>query len=62
MKVLAEIGIRYRKPYQARHTFINHCLEEGISVKQVAKWVGNSPEVIMKQYAGTIAKFQVPLI
>ena len=62
MKVLAEIGIRYRKPYQARHTFITHCLEEGISVQQVAKWVGNSPEIIMKHYAGTIAKFQVPLI
>lgn len=62
LAVLTELGIRYRKPYQARHTFITHCLEEGISVPQVAKWVGNSPEVIMKHYAGTLAKFQVPEI
>jgi integrase len=60
--VLEELGIRYRKPYQARHTFITHCLEEGISVSQVAKWVGNSPEIIMKHYAGTLARFQVPEI
>lgn len=60
--VLAEIGVRYRKPYQARHTFITHCLEEGISVPQVAKWVGNSPEVIMKHYAGMLSQFQVPEI
>jgi integrase len=59
---LAEKGIiqRYRKPYQCRHTFITQCLEMDIPVTQVAKWVGNSPEVIMRHYAGIIQKFQVP--
>ena len=62
LAVLTELGVRYRKPYQTRHTFITHCLEEGVSVQQVAKWVGNSPEVIMKHYAGTLAQFKVPEI
>lgn len=59
-KVLTKLGIRYRKPYQTRHTFITHCLEEGVSIPQVAKWVGNTPEVIMKHYAGILAQIQVP--
>lgn len=60
--ILEQLGIRYRKPYQARHTFITHCLQEGISVQQVAKWVGNSPEIIMKHYAGILEQLQVPEI
>lgn len=59
-RVLSELDFRYRKPYQSRHTFITLCLEAGISAQQVAKWVGNTPEVIMKHYAGTIAQVQVP--
>jgi integrase len=51
---------RYRTQYNTRHTFITMCLEAGVSVKQVADWVGNSPETIMKHYAGTIARVQVP--
>jgi hypothetical protein len=35
-------------------------LEKGVTVVQVAKWVGNSPEIIMKHYAGTIRQIQVP--
>ena len=41
--VLDKLEIRYRKPYQTRHTFITLCLDRGIDVKDVAKWVGNSP-------------------
>ena len=44
----------YLPQYNCRHTFITLCLESGVSVVQVAKWVGNSPEIIMKHYAGTI--------
>lgn len=39
----------YRKPYQTRHTFITLCLEADIDAKDVAKWVGNSPEIIYRQ-------------
>jgi integrase len=51
---------RYRPQYNTRHTFVSMALEAGVSVVQVAKWVGNSPEIIMKHYAGTIKHVQVP--
>ncbi len=35
-------------------------LEAGVTVTQVAKWVGNSPEIVMKHYAGTIRQVHVP--
>jgi integrase len=59
---LVEEGLvsEYRKPYQCRHTFITLCLESGIDVKDVARWVGNSPEVIYKHYAGNKRDLQVP--
>lgn len=51
---------RYRPQYNTRHTFVTMALEAGISPVQVARWVGNSPEIIMKHYAGTTLNFQVP--
>lgn len=59
---LVEKGLveRYRPQYNTRHTFITQCLEHQVSVPQIAKWVGNPPEIIMKHYAGTISQVQVP--
>lgn len=51
---------RYRTQYNTRHTFITQCLEAGVSVVQVAKWAGNSAEIIMKHYAGATRQVQVP--
>lgn len=53
---------RYRPPYQTRHTFITLCLNAGIDAKDVARWVGNSPEVIYRHYAGNKRDLQVPEI
>ncbi len=53
-------GIEYRKLYQTRHTFITLCLEADIDAKDVARWVGNSPEVIYRHYAGNKRDLQVP--
>jgi integrase len=50
----------YRRPYQCRHTFFTLCLEADIDAKDVAKWVGNSPEVIYRHYAGKKRDLQVP--
>jgi integrase len=58
--VLNELGIEYRKPYQMRHTFITLCLEAGHNVKDVAKAVGNSPEIIYRHYAENLSKFVIP--
>jgi hypothetical protein len=44
---------QYLPQYNCRHTFIKTTLEAGVTVVQVAKWAGNSPEIIMKHYAGT---------
>lgn len=53
---------RYRRPYQCRHTFISLCLESGIDAKDIARWVGNSPEVIYRHYAGNKRDLQVPAL
>ncbi len=59
--VLKGLGIEYRKLYQTRHTFITHALETAqLDAKDVARLVGNSPEVIYKYYAGKKRELEVP--
>lgn len=58
--ILKKAGIEYRKPYQMRHTFITLCLEAGVDAKDVAAWVGNSPQVIYQNYAGRNRGLSVP--
>ncbi|WP_373534669.1 tyrosine-type recombinase/integrase [Microcoleus sp.] len=50
----------YRPQYNTRHTMISACLEAGISPIQIALWVGNSAEIIFRNYAGIINKVSVP--
>jgi len=61
-KILEGLGLEYRVPYQTRHTFITLCLDKGIDAKDIALWVGNSPEIIYKHYAGSRHNLQVPEI
>lgn len=58
--VLAGLEIEYRKPYQTRHTFVTLALEHGLDAKDVARLVGNSPEVIYRHYAGNKRDLFVP--
>lgn len=58
--VLGKLPIRYRSQYNTRHTFITLCLEQGVTLSQLAQWVGNSPETILKHYAGLISDQEVP--
>lgn len=51
---------RYRPQYNTRHSFITNCVEGGITVPQIVKWVGNSAEIILKHYAGTVRSVHVP--
>lgn len=52
---------RYRKQYNTRHTFITLCLEsQTASVKQIADWVGDKPETILKHYVGKTNPGRVP--
>ncbi len=61
-KILQGLELQYRVPYQTRHTFITLCLDKGIDAKDIAQWVGNSPEIIYKHYAGSRHNLQVPEI
>ncbi|MDF0553177.1 tyrosine-type recombinase/integrase [Kamptonema sp. UHCC 0994] len=58
--VLEELAIAYRTVYNTRHSFISLCLDSGIQVAQVARWVGNSPQTIWKHYAGLVSTSEVP--
>ncbi|AUT01353.1 site-specific integrase [Nostoc sp. CENA543] len=53
---------RYRCLYNTRHTFITLMLAEGLTVTTVAKLVGNSPEMILKHYAGNTVPLELPNI
>ncbi len=50
----------YLPQYHTRHTFISHCLTQGIAPQELSIWVGNSPEIILKRYAGVIRDISVP--
>ncbi|MFM7450371.1 MAG: tyrosine-type recombinase/integrase [Leptolyngbyaceae cyanobacterium] len=58
--IIQELGIERRKLYQTRHTFITLALENGLDAKDVARLVGNSPEVIYRYYAGNKRELFVP--
>jgi integrase len=49
---LTNLGIKQRNPYQMRHSYITFCINSGINAKDVARLVGNSPEIIYKHYMG----------
>ncbi|WP_161486840.1 tyrosine-type recombinase/integrase [Cyanobacterium sp. IPPAS B-1200] len=57
--LIKSLPIRYRGCYHCRHTFITLCLDASVPIKQLSKWVGNSPEIILKHYAG-LSNIQVP--
>lgn len=46
-----KLGIRYRRPYNTRHTYATNCLMAGMNVAFVANQLGNSVQVLMKTYA-----------
>jgi integrase len=63
-KELHNVGLtthRYR-PYDLRHTAISRWIEAGIPVAQVAKWAGNSSEVIWKHYCNVTQEYEMPTL
>lgn len=51
---LVEQGLveRYRPLYNTRHTFCTLALEAGLTLSQVARLVGNSPQTLLHHYSG----------
>jgi len=51
---LVALKIRHRDFYSTRHTFVTSMLKAGYHPKEIAEYVGNSPAVIYRSYAGLI--------
>jgi integrase len=50
--LLEELDIPYRKPYQTRHTFTSHALDQGWSLSEISAITGNTEETILRNYVG----------
>ena len=51
---------KYLKPYALRHSFINRLIHQNWDIKTVAMLVGNSPDVIIKNYLGVKENIDIP--
>jgi integrase len=49
-RVLRATGVRERKPYTMRHTFISLALTHGVNIKWLAEYCGTSVAMIEKHY------------
>lgn len=61
-RVLLEKQIKYRKPYNTRHTFVSHCLEMGSNLYEIAQVTGHDPTVLLSNYAGMLSEPEAPVI
>jgi integrase len=52
--VLEHCGVHYLRPYHTRHTFISHCLEQGMNPVNVAQMTGHNVKTLYERYAGII--------
>lgn len=48
--MLKRLGLRYRNPHQCRHSVITAMISGGVPIADVAKYVGDTVEVIVKRY------------
>lgn len=48
---LKALGIRYRPPYNARHTYATMCLMVGMTPAFIAKQLGHSIQILLSRYA-----------
>ncbi|MEO0538552.1 MAG: site-specific integrase [Cyanobacteria bacterium P01_A01_bin.123] len=53
-------GVRYRKPYNLRHTFASHCLKNGLTIIEVAALLGNRPDTCIRHYTGLVKEIELP--
>lgn len=49
--VLKELGIRYRRPYNCRHTYATICLMSGLNPAFIAQQLGHSVQMLLSTYA-----------
>lgn len=57
--ILERAGVRYRYPYQMRHTYATKHISQGIHIWQLAQWMGHSgPEMLYRHYGNYIEEYQ----
>ena len=57
-KILKLAGVRYRKPYQLRHTFATRHISEGMNLWKLAKTLGHSsPEMLFRHYGNFVEDY-----
>ena len=52
------VGLDGSRPYDLRHSFASLLIHEGVSVIEVARQVGNSPDVTLTTYAHVFEEFE----
>jgi len=60
-RTLKALGIRWRKFYATRHTFITEAVKRGENLKAVADYCGTSVAMIEQDYCGTLEMASVDL-
>ena len=53
--MLKVAGVVYRRPYTTRHSFISHCLANGMAPVEVASITGHDVQTLYRHYAGVIS-------
>lgn len=56
IKLLQSAGVRYRRPYNCRHTFVCLRLQDGWKPSQIVQVTGHSLQVMFQNYAAFIAE------
>ena len=59
IKVQEKAGVRYRYPYQLRHTFATKQIEANVPPNHVAKLIGDRLETVIMYYVGRTSAIQV---
>ena len=54
-----EAGVERPRPYDLRHSFVSLLIQEGVSIVEVARQAGHSPEECLRTYAHTFEEFDV---
>jgi hypothetical protein len=52
-----EAGLTEPRPYDLRHSFVSLLINEGVSIVEVARQAGHSPEECLRTYAHTFEEF-----
>lgn len=58
-RILKDARVKYRYPYQMRHTFATKHISKGVNIWQLANWMGHSsPEMLYRHYGSFIEAYE----